>query len=174
MPLHTTVADFSSLFSDNPLQSTKFVGCLLSLALGVAGFFRIIDPRMLLDMPMGGDSQFLALILVPLVSLLLVFVVFLETLHTGYRVILSNDSITDQIAGQFGYILVRGIEAVIAFIGVTIIFTAFPVLLAESTPAPAGVGLMLLFMLVGISILIASLVRSGAELFIYRETAMVD
>lgn len=40
---------------ENPLQAGKFVGILLALAMGVAGFFRMIDVRSLLSNPLAGD-----------------------------------------------------------------------------------------------------------------------
>ncbi len=152
---------------ENPLQAGKFVGILLALAMGVAGFFRIIDAQGLLGNPLLGDGQFLALITIPLVSLGLVCLVFVETLVTTYRVLRSDAAISEQITDRVGYILLRSVEAGIAVIGVIIIGTALPVLFAESTPAPAGVGAMLLLFGVGIGILLASLVRSSAELFVY-------
>lgn len=151
-----------------PLQAAKFGGILLALLLGVAGFFRIIDARAIFGTSPLGDGQFLALLLIPMVSLLLVVVVALETIAAGYSLVRSEASITTQLAGQGGYLLLRGIEAAIALGGVTVIFAALPVLFAADTPAPAGVGVMLLLMVVGLGILVASFVRSGAELFVYR------
>lgn len=150
-----------------PLQVGKFSGILLALTLGVAGFFRIIDARHLVDGPTLGDGQFLALILIPLVSLGLVGLVFIETLLSGYRVLRSDKAISEQLSGRVGYIVLRGAEALLALIGVTLMVAAVPVLLAESTPAPAGVGVMILLFIVGIGILVVSLVRSGAEIFVY-------
>lgn len=150
-----------------PLQAGKFVGILLSLVLGVGGFFRVIDPEAIVGDPLLGDGQFLALVLVPLIALLLVFLVFAETVVTAYRVLRSDRSIGEQISGRYGYVLIRAAEAAVAVVGVAIIATALPPLFAESTPAPAGVGIMLLLLAVGIGILFASLVRSTAELFVY-------
>jgi formate-dependent phosphoribosylglycinamide formyltransferase (GAR transformylase) len=78
---------------------------------------------------------------------------------------------SEQFSGRAGYILLRGVEAGIAIVGVLLMVAAIPVLFAESTPAPAGVGIMLLLMAVGLGILLTSFVRAGAELFIYRDTS---
>lgn len=157
----------TSVVKKKPLQAGKFGGILLALGLGIGGFFRIIDASAIIDGPALVDGQFLALIFIPLVSLGLVVLVFAETLITGYRSIRADEAIRDQLTGRAGYILLRGVEAGFAFVGVTVMFTALPVLFAESTPAPAGVGIMLLLMAVGLGILVTSFVRSIAELFIY-------
>lgn len=174
MTHHKPFTDIPGVIRKKPLQAAKFAGIPLALVLGVAGFFRLIDAKAILDGPLLGDGQFLALILIPVVSLVLIFVVFLETIVTGYRIFQSDEPITDHIKGRLGYTLIRGAEAAIAIVGVTIIFAALPPLFAESTPAPAGVGIMLLLMVVGIGILVASFVRSSAELFVYRGAAKMD
>lgn len=164
--LHRAI-EIPRVVRENPLQAGKFVGILLAIAMGVAGFFRLIDAQGLLDNPLLGDGQFLALIAIPLVGLGLVCLVFVETLVTAYRVLRSDTPISEQITDRVGYIVLRSVEAGIAVIGVMIIGAALPVLFAESTPAPAGVGVMLLLFGVGLGILFASLVRSSAELFVY-------
>jgi len=167
MPEHDR-GSLPDVIKQKPLQAGKFLGILLSLVLGVAGFFRIVDVRALIDHPMLGDGQFLALILIPLLSLGLVCLVFLETIVLGYRLLRSEESLADWTAGRTSYLLIRGGEAAVAVVGVAVITAALPPLFAESTPAPAGVGIMLLLMAVGLGILVASLVRSAAELFVYR------
>lgn len=167
MNSRTLFSGLPNLVSEKPLQATKFGGILLSLVLGFAGFFRIIDAKAIISGPVLGDGQFLALLLIPLVSIALVFLVFLETLVTGYRIVRSTQPLTNQLKGRLGYVFIRGAEAGVAIIGLVIIVTALPPLVADSTPAPAGVGLMLLMMAVGIGILLTSFVRSGAELFVY-------
>lgn len=162
-----SVGGILSVFRRKPVQAGKFVAILLSVVLGVGGFFRIINATAIVGNPLLGDGQFLALVLLPLVSLGLVLLVVAETLVTGYHVIRSDESLTERIAGRAGYTLLRGAEAGIALIGVTIMITALPVLLAEATPAPAGVGIMLLLLAVGLAILFTSFVRSSAELFVY-------
>lgn len=157
----------STVITKNPLQAGKFVGILLTLVLGIGGFFRVIDAKALVGGHPIGDGQFLALILLPLVSLGLVVLVFTETLVSGSRVLRSEGSVMDRITERPGYALLRGAEATMAVVGVAIIFSALPVLFAESTPAPAGVGLMLLLAVVGVGILVASFVRSAFELFVY-------
>lgn len=168
MTRHGRSSGIPSVIKRKPLQAGKFVGILLSLVLGVGGFLRIIDARAIIDDPLLGDGQFLALILIPLLSLGLVFLVFVETLVTGYRILRSGESIEDQIAGQAGYMMIRGAEAAIAIVGLILIFAALPTLFAESTPSPAGIGIMLLLMAVGLGILFTSFVRSTAELVVYR------
>lgn len=152
---------------EKPLQASKFVGILLALTFGVTSFFRIIDARRLLNDPLLGDGQFLALVTIPLVSLGLVWLVFVETLVTGYRILRSDTAISEYISDRVGYIVLRSVEAVIALLGVTLMVSVLPLLFAESTPAPAGVGAMLLLFAVGIGILFMSLVRSSVELFVY-------
>lgn len=105
--------------------------------------------------------------MVPLVSLGLVVIVFTETLVSGYRVIRSGDPVADRITGRPGYTLLRGAEATVAIVGVAVIFAALPPLFAESTPAPAGVGPMLLLAVVGVGMLVVSFVRSTVELLVY-------
>lgn len=149
-----------------PLQTGKFVGILLAGVLFVGGFFRLLDGALTGDSVLG-DGQFLALVLLPVVGFGLVTVVFLETLLAGYRIVQSDRSIGEQLAGRSGYVLLRGVEAGIAVVGVLVAASALPSLFAESTPAPVGVGIMLLLAVVTLAILFASLVRSGAELFVY-------
>jgi hypothetical protein len=91
--------------------------------------------------------------------------VFVETLVTGYRILRSDTAISEHVSGRGGYIVLRSVEALIALLGVTLMVTALPVLVAESTPA--GVGVLLLLFAVGIGILFVSLVRSSVELFVY-------
>lgn len=163
----TSVSTFSSVARRKPLQAGKFLVIVLSLVLGIGGFVGLIDLPALVDGRFLGDGQLLALVLVPLVSLGLVFLVFVEVLVSGYRALRADESVTERIAGRPGYLLLRGLEAAIAIVGVIVIVTALPVLFAESTPAPAGVGIMLLLMAVGLGILCTSLVRASAELFVY-------
>lgn len=125
-----------------PLQAGKFTGILLTLVLGVAGFFRIIDVRGLVENPLLGDGQFLSLIPILLISLGLVCLVFVKTVVTGVRMVRSDESLMDQFTDRTGYLLIRGGAAVIAIVGVSIIATAVPPLFADSTPAPASVGIM--------------------------------
>lgn len=150
-----------------PLQAGKFVGVLLALVLGVGGFLRLVDARGLVGSPVLGDGQFLALLLLPVVALGLVVVVFLEALVGGYRSVRSERSLGEQVDGRVGYLLLRGTEAALAGLGVAIVVAAVPVLFAETTPAPAGVGLMLLLFVTGLGVLCVSFVRSAAELFVY-------
>lgn len=147
-----------------PLQAGKFVGILLALLFGIGGFLRIFNLRAVIGHPTLADGQFLAIVLIPLVSLGLVVVVVLETIVDGYRSIRSDESIQQQLTGRPTYVLLRVIEAAIAVTGVAIMVAALPVLFAESTPAPAGVGLMLLLLVIGFAILLTSFIRSGVEL----------
>lgn len=157
--------------TNKPLQVVKFVGILFAILLAVAGFFRIIDAQTFVEGPTLADGQFLALIFLPLVSLGLVVVVFAETVVSGYRSLRSDRSLRDQAIDRVGYLFLRGMEAGLAVLGVAIMISAIPLLLAESTPAPIGVGIMLLLFVVGIGILCVSLVRSTAELFVYGASA---
>lgn len=168
MARHSRSVGISGAVRRRPLQAGKFGGILLTIALAVAGFFRVIDARAVVDNPLLGDGQFLTLVFVPLISLGLVAVVFVETLVAGYRGLRAEASVREQVTGRLGYVLLRGAEAGVAVVGVALMVTALPALFAESTPAPAGVGVMLLLLVVGLGILVASVVRSTAELFIYN------
>lgn len=150
-----------------PLQAAKLVGTLLVIVLGIGGFFRVISAGAVVDDPLLGDGQFLALLLIPIIGVGLVVVVFLEALVTGYRVFRADEPVSEQAAGRAGYVLIRGAEVAVAVVGVLVMLAALPVLFAESTPAPAGVGIMLLLAAVGVGILVTSFVRSFAELFVY-------
>lgn len=164
MVQRTRGAGIRNAVENRPLQAAKFAGISLTLVLGVLGFFRIVSAEAVVDNPLLADGQFLVLIFVPLLSLALVCIVVLETVVTGYRLVRSDESIYDQISGQPGYVLIRSSEAAVALIGLTIVLLAAPVLFADSTPAPAGVGLMLGLLAVGFAIFVVSLVRSFAEL----------
>lgn len=156
-----------AIIKRKPLQTGKFVGILLAVILAVAGFLRVVNARSVIEGPLLGDGQFLALVLLPIVSLGLVSLVLVETVVSGYRAIRSEHSLSDQIAGRAGYLALRGAEAGFAVLGVLIMGMAVPSLVAESTPAPVGVGIMLLLFVVGLGILVASFIRSIAELTVY-------
>lgn len=151
-----------------PLQAGKFVGILLALVLGAAGFFRLIDASTVTGEPVFWDPQLLAILLLPLLALGLVVVVFLETLVSVYRLLRSDRSVEYWLGERPGYVAVRVVEAVVAIAGVVLVAVAIPPLVSESTPAPAGVALMLFVMAVGIAILVVSFVRASLELFVYR------
>lgn len=154
-----------------PLQAGKFIGVLLALVLGLAGFFRVIDATVLVDDPLLADGQFLALVLLPLVGLALVILVFVETVVAAVRAVLSEDGLLARVRGRPGYVLLRGAEAGFAVLGVLVMASVLPVLVAESTPAPAGVGGMLLLAAVAVGILVVSLARTTVELFVYPAAA---
>ncbi|MFB6172475.1 MAG: hypothetical protein ABEJ23_08060 [Haloarculaceae archaeon] len=168
MARSTRLAGVADVVRARPLQAAKFAGVLCALVLGVGGFFRVFDARAIVDHPVLGDGQFLALVLLPVVGLVLVVVVFLEALATGYRLHRSDEPVRDRVATRPGYALVRGAEAAVAVVGVLLGASALPVLFADATPAPAGVGILLLLLVVAVGILVASLVRSFADLFVYR------
>ncbi|ELZ40686.1 hypothetical protein C463_14625 [Halorubrum californiense DSM 19288] len=151
-----------------PIQTGKFCGILLVLVLAFAGFFRIVDASLLVDDPRLADGQFLTLLLVPLVSAGLMVVIVTETVITGYNVIRTDASVTDQLMGRPGYVALRGAEAGTAVAGVLVMVAIVPRLFSEGTPAPAGVGLLLLLLAIGVGILALSLLRSFAELVVYR------
>ncbi|MFB6219656.1 MAG: hypothetical protein ABEH77_10880 [Halobacteriaceae archaeon] len=150
-----------------PLQVGKLVGVLLVLVAGGAGFLQLVDASAVVGDPRLADGQLLALVFVPLVSLGLVVLVFAEAVVSGYRSLRSATPVTEQVSGRAGYVLLRGVEAAVAVVAVALMAAALPVLFAESTPAPAGVGIMLLLLVAGVAVLLASLVRSLAELLVY-------
>lgn len=125
----------------------------------------MISAEAIVNDPLLGDGQFLALVFVPLLGLGLMVLVFLESLVAGYRVVRSDASIRHQVTGRWGYLLIRGAEAGTAIVGVLIVFATLPLLFAETTPAPAGVGLLLVLFVAGLGILFIGFVRSCAELF---------
>lgn len=165
MVQHSSLAVIPASVRNKPLQAGKFGGILLALLVGVAGFFRIIDASAFIDDPLLADGQFLALILLPLVSLVLVIVVSFEAVVTVYRFLRAEGSVTGRIDSGTGYLLLRGVEAGIALLGVTIMLSVLPTIFADSTPAPAGVGALLLLMVVGMAVLVTSFVRSAVELW---------
>jgi hypothetical protein len=154
-----------------PVQAGKFIAILLVLVLGIGGFLRVISAEAIVNDPLLGDGQFLALVFVPLLGLGLMLLVFLESLVAGYRVLRSDASISDQVTGRWGYLLIRGAEAGTAIVGVMVVFATLPLLFAETTPAPAGVGLLLVLFVVGLGVLFIGFVRSSAELFVYDNAA---
>ena len=166
MPDHAASGGRSDVLRRKPLQAAKFVGIVLAIVLAVAGFFRLFDASAVLG-PLVGDGQFLALVVLPLVSLGLIIVIVAETLLSGYRGLRSERPIGEQIASHPGYVPLRAAEAGLALLGLILIVSIVQVVTASSTPAPAGVGAMLVLFAVGLGVLVASLVRSGAEIFVF-------
>lgn len=158
---------FRSFVAAKPLQTGKLVGILLVLLLGFLGFFRILSADAVIDNPALADGQFLAIVFVPLLGLALVCVVVLETLVSGYRAVRSERPIREQLAARPGYVVLRTAEAAVALFGLALLGLALPVLLSESLPAPAGVGLMLGLLVVGLAILVAGFVRALFELYVH-------
>lgn len=111
------------------------------------------------------DGQFLALVLVPLISLGLVGVVCLETLVTVIRSVRADASLVAQLTQHPGYTLVRCVEALIAVTGAGGVLLAGATLTTESMPAPVGVGLLLFAMGIGFLILVASIGRVLIEVY---------
>lgn len=167
MPDLPIVSGFQRVVQRKPVQAGKFIGILLALTFGIAGFLRFINFTAVVGDPRLGDGQLLALLVLPLLSFGLVFVVFLETLVAVYHFIREDTPMTDRVTGRWGYFVLRGAESLIALIGVGIMVAVVPILFAASTPAPIGVGAMLLLGLVAVFILLASFARSAAELFVY-------
>lgn len=169
-PLHVTPRERSGAFGAvrrKPLQAAKLAAVLLTLAFGVTGFFRLVDFGAVTGSPVLGGGQFLALVFVPLLALGLVLVVVAETLVAGYRLLGADESVAARLRRRPGYLLLRGVEAAVAVGGAALALAALPVLFADATPAPAGVGALLFLLAVGVGILCASLLRSLAELFVY-------
>lgn len=156
-----------SVAREKPVQTGKLLSIVLALVFGITGFLRIIDISFMFGRGMIGDSQFLVLLLIPLVSIALVFVVFLETIVTLYRVVRSPSPIRTHLSGRVGYVGVRVAESVVAVLGIVLLISVVPVLFAPDTPSPVGVGIMLLLFLIGITILVASFIRTTVELFVY-------
>lgn len=159
-----TLVGLPAVCRRKPLQALKFTGVLLALVLGVSGFARLVSLEWVAGGALAGDGQFLALIGLPLVALGLVVIVAGETLVTLVRVGRAEAALTEPLRARPGYVLVRGLEAGVAVAGVALMATAVPVLFAADTPAPAGVGILLLLAGVGVAILAATLLRSGVEL----------
>lgn len=154
-----------SFITNKPLQAGKLTGILLTLGLGIAGFLRLIPVNYSVDSPLLVDSQFLALIGIPLLSLVLVGVVILETFVAAIRLFRSDRSIRAHVPSNLWYALVRIVEAIVALLGVGLIVLGVGTLTSSSLPAPAGVGLLLGLMLVGIGVLFTSLLRTLVELY---------
>ena len=150
-----------------PLQVGKLAAISLTLLLGFVGFFRISSADALIDNPVLADGQFLALLVLPVISFALICLVVCESLVTGYRVLRTDRSLRNQLTDRVGYTILRGIEAAVAFATLVLMFLALPPLFAETTPAPAGVGLILAIFMAGLVTLGASLVRAALELVYY-------
>lgn len=154
-----------SFIKSKPLQAGKLAGILFTLGLGIAGFLRLVPIEYSVDSPLFVDSQFLALIGIPLLSLVLVGVVILETFVAAIRVLRSDRSIRSHVSSNIWYALVRLVEGTVALLGVALIVLGVGTLTSSSLPAPAGVGLLLGLMLVGIGVLFTSLLRTLVELY---------
>lgn len=170
MQYSPVTGEFFTVWRRKPVQAAKFIGIIGAFLFGVTGFLRLIDFTMLMGDPRLGDGQLLVLLVLPFLSFGLVLVVFFETLRDGYRVLRAETTVREQVTGRWGYVIIRGAEAAIALLGVGIMVTVVPVVFASSTPAPIGVGAMLLLGVVAVFILITSFVRAGAELFVYTQT----
>lgn len=162
---------FRTFVVEKPLQASKLTAISIALILSIGGFLRIIQPSNLITDPGLADGQLLALVLTPLVSLLLVCVICIETIHTGIRMLQSDLSIRQTLTARPGYALLRLIEAGVAFIGLGLIVIGLRTYVTEPMPAPAGIGLLLAFMAIGLAILIASLLRGLIELYLHQSTA---
>lgn len=154
-----------SLFVRKPLQAVKLIGIALVIVLGIGGFFRFLSVPADPGAPLAADSQLLVIVGIPLVGLLLIGVVVAETLVSGVRAILGDRSLRQRALDRPGYTAVRLLEAGVAVLAVVMMATIVPIILAESTPAPVGVGAMLALLVVGLVVLGASLLRAIVELY---------
>ncbi|MDZ5811651.1 hypothetical protein U4E84_09885 [Halorubrum sp. AD140] len=156
-----------SFIKIKPLQAGKFAGIILTLGLGIAGFLRPIPIDYSVGSPLLINTQFLALIGIPLLSLVLVGIVILETVIGAVRLLHSDRSIRSHATSNLGYSLARIIESSVALLGVALLVLGVGTLTSSSLPAPAGVGLLLGLMLVGIGVLVTSLLRTLVELYFH-------
>lgn len=164
-------ADVLRTAAGHPLQVGKFIAVTLTLVLGAVGFFRLLDAGAVLGNSPLADSQFLTLILLPLSSLVLVCVVVLETVVAVSRAFTSERSLGEQATERPGYLVVRGLEAGVAVAGLGLMLLLVPVLFADTTTAPAGVGALLGLLVVGVGIQLVSFARSLAELIYFGRSA---
>ncbi|MFW6320430.1 MAG: hypothetical protein ACOC0Z_01155 [Halohasta sp.] len=150
-----------------PLQASKLIAVILGLLFGFVGTVRFLGAGRVVDGSVLADGEFLALVFVPVVGLAVIGIVSVETLHAGYRVLRAERSIQLQASGRVGYVLIRGIEAATAVVGLAVIAELAPRLFAYAMPAPTGVGPLFGLTGVGTAVLVASLVRSAAELWYF-------
>lgn len=157
--------------ADNPLQASKLALITLTLVFAVGGFLRIIQLPTLLDGPGLGDPQLLALLVTPLVSIALVFIVCVETLYTGIQTLRTDRTVLGALTEKPGYALLRLIEAGVGIIGLALFVIGLRTFVSDPMPAPAGVGLLLAFMAIALTILVISLIRVMVELYRYNAPA---
>lgn len=155
---------------EKPVQAGKLVLISLAVIFAIGGFFRIFQFPVFLEGPSLGDPQFIALLVTPLVSLLLVVVISVETVYTVIHVLRADRSFFGAFTSNPWYSLLRLIEAGVAFIGVGLFVVGLRTFVSEPMPAPAGVGLLLAFMVIALSILVVSLMRSVVELYLYSSS----
>lgn len=153
-----------SFVATKPLQAAKLGAVLLTIVFAIGGFFRLFSP---VPSPFV-DWQLTALLLVPFLSLLLVLVVTLETVVAGYRIVRADDRWIARLTARPTYTIVRGVEATIALLGTVAMYSALTTLADGPIPAPAGVGLALIFFALGLLVLVASLARTLVEYYYHR------
>lgn len=141
----------------NPLQAGKLLAIVVIVPVALGVFFGFLP-----------HQSTTSLFLLPLLSLGLVFAVFVELLLVGFRYLQSGTLWPNRAAPSFGYRLVRLWEIVAAIGSVG----AFAVIIARLPDGPmAGPGAIGLWLLmVGLSsvIVVGSFIRAMAEYYRFR------
>ena len=137
-----------------PLQACKLAAIAGVLLFGLAGFFGVIP-----------GQQLGALLLVPAVSIALALVVIAETLVVGYRAVRAADPRADRLTVHPAYTVVRALEAAVAFLAAGGIVATIAALPDEPIPGPGAIGLLFVFVALGLLVLVTSLVRTLAAYY---------
>lgn len=139
-----------------PLKACKLAAIVGTLAFGLAGFFRIIP-----------GQQLAALLLVPVVGVVLALVVTAEALVAGYRAAHADEPPTARLATRPAYTVVRAVEAVVAVLAAGGIVGTVATLPDEPIPGPGAIGLLFVFVGLGLAVLATSLLRTLTECYYY-------
>lgn len=140
-----------------PLQAGKLAAIVAVLVFAVGGYFRLIP-----------GQQLAAFLLVTVSGLGLALVVTAETLLAGYRAIRTAESRSRRFDVRPAYTAVRAGEAVVALLAAGVFIVTIDALPDEPMAGPGAFGLLLFGVGLGLSILVASLVRTVVEYYSHR------
>lgn len=145
-----------------PLQACKLAAIIVVVSISVAVFGELVS-----------NPSVMSLFLVPLLGLGLVLVIGVETLLASYRFIRSGESLTDRLLARPVYTLVRGVELVLALLGVGLFIAVIVALPPGPMAGPGAIGLWMITVGLGVLVVGGSLVRTFAEYYRYRSSTVV-
>lgn len=145
-----------------PLQACKLAAIIVVVSISVAVFGELVS-----------NPNVMSLFLVPLLGLGLVLVIGVETLLASYRFIRSGESLTDRLLARPVYTLVRGVELVLALLGVGLFIAVIVALPPGPMAGPGAIGLWMITVGLGVLVVGGSLVRTFAEYYRYRSSTVV-